>query len=344
MMKVKVGLETVVSVLPETVVKAEDQAYLEPTIPEMMRGIFKFPDEVRRLINNDAAEILAERAAKKALEKAGLKPSDIDYIIANNSGGKYPAPLVGAYVHHKLGFPQETPVLNIQNLCASFVEACEVAWNYVLAGKYKRILIVTVAALNTSGGGGRSDLTDFIFAVAGDGAGAAIVSSENLKCEFLSYHSRTFGEIYEMCGAVVRSPLHPGLKGAPEQPAVSVYTFGTPEFFDWWQAVGERFGIDGINGALKKANLTISDIDIVIFHQPTDLLYDAWMEGAAKAGLSKDKWKHTWYKYGNMGPAVIPVNLAEFWEAGELKKNSIMAWITIGAGGHAPAMIVKWLA
>jgi 3-oxoacyl-[acyl-carrier-protein] synthase III len=37
------------------------------------------------------------------------------------------------------------------------------------------------------------------------------------------------------------------------------------------------------------------------------------------------------------------LNLAEFWENGELKKGMTMAWITIGAGGHAPSMIVKWL-
>ena len=36
-------------------------------------------------------------------------------------------------------------------------------------------------------------------------------------------------------------------------------------------------------------------------------------------------------------------NLAEFWENGDLKKDTIMAWIAIGAGGHAPTMIVKWL-
>ncbi len=343
-MKVKVGLETVVSVLPETVITAKDQAYLEPTIPDDLRGTFKFPNEVRRLYDNNAAEILAEKAAQKALDKADLKPTDIDCIIANNAGGKFAIPLVGSYIHHKLGFSHETPVFNIQEACASFVDGCEIAWNYILSGKYKRILIVTVAALNTIGGGGRRDATDFLLGVASDGGGAAIVSSENLKCEFLSYYGRTYGEIYDMLGAGMKSAAYTTLKGAPEQPAESCYTFSTPEFFGFWQRVGERFGIDGINGALKKANLTLADVEIVIFHQPADLLYDVWIEGAAKAGLSKDKWKHTWHKYGNPGPVVIPMNLVEFWEAGELKKNSIMAWMTIGAGGHAPAMIVRWLA
>jgi len=342
-MALKVGLETVVGVVPNTVVKAEDQAYLEPVIPDVLKGRMRFPKEIRRLRNNDAIEIMALEAAKKALDKAGLKPSDIDYIIANNCGGKYAVPMVGGYIHWKLGFPQEVTAMNIQTACASFVDGCEIAWNLVLSGKYKRVLIVVAAAWETSGGGGRTDFTDPMFSVMGDGAGAAVVSSQNLKCEFLSHYNRTFGEVYDLSGADVRSPAHPDLKGAPPQPQFAVYGYGTPEFFMWWQKVGERFGIDGINGALMRANLTLDDLDLVIFHQPADLLYDTWIEGAEKFGLRKDKWKHTWDQYGNMANSVVPVNLAEFWQKGMLKENMVMAWITIGAGGHAPTMIVRWL-
>jgi 3-oxoacyl-[acyl-carrier-protein] synthase-3 len=342
-MKLKVGLETVVSEFPDTVVKNTDYSYLEPFIPEPIRGIFRFPKEIRRLRNDDAAEILAEKVAKKALDRAGLRPADIDYIIANNCGGKYVVPMVGCDIHHKLGFREETPVLNISNACASFVDACEVAWNFILAGKYKRVLVVTVSAWETKGGQARADLSDPMSVLMGDGAGAAIVSSQNLKCEFLSYYNRTWGEAYDYCGADIRTPARPELKQAADQPPMSNYLYGTPQFFEWWQRVGLSFGINGINGALMRANLTLDDLDIVFFHQPADMLYDMWIEGAAKAGLSKDKWKHTWDKYGNLSNAVVPCNLAEFWENGELKKNSIMAWITIGAGAHAPTMIVKWL-
>lgn len=342
-MTTKVGLETVVLEVPDTVITGDEYSYLLPFVPDEIKGRFRFPKEIRRLKDDNAAEILAEKVAKKALDKAGLVPSDIHYIIANNCGGKYTVPMVGSYIHHKLGFREETPVLNISTACASFVDGCEVAWNFILAGKYKRILVVTVSAWETPGGQVRADLTDPLSVIMGDGAGAAIVSSQNLKCEFLSYYNRTFGEVYDYCGADPRPPANPQLKQAEDQPPTSNYLYGTPEFFAWWQRVGLRFGIDGVNGALKLANLTLSDLDMVIFHQPVDMLYDPWMEGAEKAGLSKDKWKHTWEKYGNTSNAVIPINLAEFWENGDLKKDMIMALITIGAGGHAPTMIVKWL-
>jgi 3-oxoacyl-[acyl-carrier-protein] synthase-3 len=342
-MDVRVGLESVVSVLPEKVLTAKDQSYLEPVIPGRVRGKFKFPKEVRRLRENDAAEILAEQAAKKALDHAGLKPSDIDFILSNNFGGKFVLPMLSSSIQHQLGMSQETPAVDVANGNASFVDSCEIAWNLVLSDRYQRVLVVNVSATETKGSLCRVDLTDPMSASMGDGASAAIVSSQNLKCEFLSYYDRTFSETYDHHAAVLRTPANQGLKGATDQPSTAVYMSCEPQFFGWWERYAERFGIDGINGALKKANLNLSELDIVISDQPLEWLITQWIDGAEKAGLRKDKWKHTWDQYGDLSSATIPVNLAELWAKRELKKNSVIAWLAFGAGGHAPTMVIKWL-
>jgi 3-oxoacyl-[acyl-carrier-protein] synthase-3 len=343
MKKLKVGLETIVSVLPDTLVKAKDQSYLEPVIPELLKGKFRFPDEVRRFRDEDAAQILGEKVAKKALDHAGLKPSDIDCIICNNCGGRFMHPAIGGFVHHKLSFPIETPALNVGNESASFLDGCELAWNFIEAGEYKRILVVAISAWETIGGHGRVDFTDPMSACMGDGAGAVIVSSQNLKCEFVSYSNRIFGDIFYDWGVTPRAPAHPELKGAPGQPAVSNYRYNTPQFVEWWLQQGEQFAIDGIHGALQKANLNISKLDMVVSNEPVGFVFKTWMDGAEKAGLSRDKWKDTWHRYGNLASATIPVNLAEFWQRGELKKDSIIALLSIGMGGNAPAMLIRWL-
>ncbi|RPJ05814.1 MAG: hypothetical protein EHM36_07790, partial [Deltaproteobacteria bacterium] len=229
-MNTKVGLEMVVSELPDHIVRAKDWAYLEPVIPGPLKGKMRFPNELRRLRSDDAAELLAERVALKDLDRSGLKPSDIDLINANNCGCRFTVPMVGPYIHHRLGFREETPALNISQACASFLDGCELAWNLVLAGKYKRILVVTVSVWETSGGQVRADLTDPMSAVMGDGAGAAIVSSQNLKCEFLSYYNRTWGEVYDLSGANPRVPANPQLRRAKNQPPFTNYIYATPEF------------------------------------------------------------------------------------------------------------------
>jgi len=339
----KIGLEAVVNYMPENVVKASDLDYLVPLIPPMVKDKLKFPDEVRRLKDNDAAEILAEGVSKKLLDQAELGPDDIDLIIANNCGGKYTVPMVGGYIHWKLGFTQDTPVFNLSNACASFVDACWMAWNFILAGTYKRILVATVSAWDTKGGQVRYDASDPFSYLMGDGAGAAIVSDENLICEFLAYHNRTFSEVYDLCGADIRCPLNPQLEEAAGQPEMTSYLYGTPEFMEWWQVHGKTFGIDGLRGAMEKAGLALADIDMIFMHQPADMLYTPWMDGAEEAGVAKEKWIHTWDKYGNLSNAVVPVNLAEYHEAGKLSKGDIQVWITIGAGGHAPTMVARWL-
>lgn len=342
-MIMKVGLETVVNVLPATVVTEQDQSYLYDVLPEVLKVSYRVPKEIRRLRQDDATEVLAVQVAQKALDKAGLKPSDIDCIISHNYGGRFVWPMIGTQIHYKLGFPEEIPVFNINNACASSIEGFEIAWNLVLSGKYRRVLVVMASAWESKGGQGRTDLTDPLAAIFGDGAGAAIVSSQNLKCEFLSYYAQTFGEVYDMCAAEIRGPANPQLAQAKLQPEIAVYMFSTPQFFGWWKRIGPTYGINAIKGALKGTGLSLSDVDMVIFHQPADILYDMWIEGAAKAGLPAEKWVHTWDKYGNMGNCVVPVNLAEFWEEGKLKKDSVIALLSIGAGGHAPAMLVRWL-
>jgi 3-oxoacyl-[acyl-carrier-protein] synthase-3 len=112
---------------------------------------------------------------------------------------------------------------------------------------------------------------------------------------------------------------------------------------EWWLQQGEQFAIDGIHGALQKANLNISKLDMVVSNEPVGFVFKTWMDGAEKAGLSRDKWKDTWHRYGNLASATIPVNLAEFWQRGELKKDSIIALLSIGMGGNAPAMLIRWL-
>lgn len=339
----KVGLETVVSYLPEMVHKRSDFSYLDPVIPEEQREMFRGADELRRLKDDDAMEILAEKVARKALDSAGLTTSDIDFIISGNIGGKYILPMVGTYIHHKLGFSEETPVLNIQNVCASFIDSCHVAWDLILSGEYKRILVVMVTAIVTKGWG--IDQTHPMATNFGDGAGAAIVSSQNLKCEFLSYYNQTFGEIYEHLTMDLRPPAHPELqeKAGVQATTMGNYLWAGKWLFEYQQQVGKGFAIDSIKKALKKAKLALSDLDMVVLHQAQDIFHEPWKEGGVEAGVSRDKWKETYHKYGDVGNVDIALNLAELWGKGQIAEGSIMALFAPGLGGHTPCMIIKWL-
>jgi len=338
----KIGLETIVSHFPENVVTREDYSYLDPVIPEDLKERFRGADQLRRNTDEDAAESMGEIVARKALDSAGLKTSDIDFIIAGSFGGKYVFPLVGTWIHHALGFSDEVPVLNMQNCCAGFVDGCHVAESLIRSGMYKRVLVVMVTAWMARGSA--IDPTGPMIKNFGDGSGAAIVSSQNLKCEFLSYHNRTVGELYNhMCFSLKpnQNPELTEISGAKTD--MGNYLWADDWFFGWQEREGKSYAIDVIEKAVKKANLTLSDVDKVVIHQADYLLYDNWMKGGEERGVSKDKWKETYHKYANIGNVDIAPNLVELWESGEIKNGSILAFFAPGAGGHTPCMIIRWL-
>jgi 3-oxoacyl-[acyl-carrier-protein] synthase III len=336
----QVGLETVVGFLPDLVVKQEEFSYLDQVTPEGAEKFCQGPDELRRLREDDAVEIMAGQVAQKALKSAGLEPSDIDYIIAGQVGGKYVLPMVGGWIHHKLGFDTETPVLNVSNACGGFVDQCNVAWNLVRAGEYKRILVVVVTAMETGGGG--VDPTSPIARIFGDGSCAAIVSSENLKCEILSYANRTTGEIYDHDCLKLSPVENPDLL-KPGNKDVALYFYTDEWMLEWLMKQGNRFAVDSIGLAMKKAKLELKDLDFALYHHMPDVLIDYWKDGGVDAGVSREKWVDTWNKYGNMGGVDIGVTLSELWEAGKLQKGSTVGFFGPGAGGHGGAMIVNWL-
>jgi 3-oxoacyl-[acyl-carrier-protein] synthase-3 len=333
-----VGLETVVSYFPDEIMLRSDFDYLTPITPDDMKG----PDETRKLRDTFAAEILAERVAKKALESAGLLPSDIDLLVTQNIGGQYIMPGLGTFLHQALDLQKGTPAWNLQTSCASFVDGCELGRNMVLAGIYRRILLVTVTALNTGGWG--VDQSTAFAAAAGDGAGATIVSDQNVKFEILSYSNSTYGELYNAMKIDFTSTENPELLvERPESNVVSGLHV-TEEFFKWLQTHGGRgFARDAIADALKEAHLTLSDLDLIIPHQAHKFMVDIWIEGLEEAGVPADKWRDTWNKYGNIGAVDVAATLSELIENGDVPKDAVTAFFAPGAGGHTPTMIVKYI-
>lgn len=333
-----VGLETVVSYFPDEITQSSDFDYLAPITPNDMKG----PDETRRLHDTCAAEIMAERVAKRALESAGLTPPDIDLLVTQNIGGQYIMPGLGTFLHDALDLPEKTPAWNLQTSCASFVDGCELGRNMVLAGIYRRVLLVTVTALNTGGWG--VDQSTAFAAAAGDGAGAGIISDQNTKFEILSYSNRTLGEIYNEMKVDFCSTENPELLLERPESNVVAGLHVTESFFEWAQIHGGKtFARDAIADALKEARLAFSDLDLIVPHQAHKFMLDVWIEGMVEAGVPADKWRDTWDKYGNIGAVDVAATLSELVENEDIPAEAIIAFFAPGAGGHTPTMIVKYL-
>lgn len=345
----KVGFETVASYLPEEVINIKSHyAYLNPAFaklpgPEQKKLESAVPDEVRRFKGTDAMETMAVKAARAALDSSGLKPADINCILATKIGGKQLMPEVGAYVQHNVGFDLSTDVRNVANDSASFLNACHIAWNLVRSGEYKRVLIVASSSLISGESGFEVDLTDPYAKNFGDGAAAAIVSSQNLKCEFLSYYSEFYGQGCQSARMKPVSPLaNPDLADKAGI-KVKVGQFIATVDPSVVQIAGRKNILpDNLVKALKKASLRLADLDLVIAHHLGDL-ETGWKDDLVRAGLSAEKFKNLRKKYGNMAAADLPIDLAEFWKERLLKKNSLIALWAPASGVQLATLVIRWL-
>src|SRR5271168_3006355 len=118
------------------------------------------------------AEIAAD-ASRIALERAGLKPGDLDAIIVGTVSSEYAFPSFACSLQTALG-ADTIPAFDVAAACSGFVYALSVADSSIRAGDYRRVLVVGTDALSTM-----VDWNDRRTCVLfGDGAGAVVLVSE----------------------------------------------------------------------------------------------------------------------------------------------------------------------
>jgi 3-oxoacyl-[acyl-carrier-protein] synthase III len=117
-----------------------------------------------------STETMMRDAAELCFEKARMKPSDIDFIIAATSTPTCSIPNSNTTVADMLGV-KSVPGLSIDMACAGWHYALETAQNRLLSGIDDTVLILNGESLSRF-----LDFTDFTTAVLfGDGAAATIV-------------------------------------------------------------------------------------------------------------------------------------------------------------------------
>lgn len=337
----RVGFESIVSYAPETVHRVEEFGYFAPYLPGPVSDFF--PKELRRLARKDAAEILTAEVARLALAKAGLAPADIDLLVVQCTGGQYVCPGLAAHVHHELGFRLGIPCWNVQQVCASFVDACQMAEHALRADpKHFRRALVIVASAQATGTWG-VDHTSPAAANYGDGAAAAVVSSVNLKTETLAYATLTESSIYHYLVVDHEGPALPELSahnGGHNNRAVMRIS---PKFMEWLATVGRTLPVRLIPEVAERAGLSLSDVDYIVPHQAQAFAIQQWTEEMAKLGFPTDRWRHTWDKYGNVGGVDVPMSFAEHAEAGAFPAGSTVALFAPGGAGHSSTMLIRML-
>src|SRR6186997_2611894 len=135
-------------------------------------------------------------AAKIAIERAGITPQDIDFIIFATICPDYYFPGCGVLVQRSMKM-KEIGALDIRDQCSGFVYVLSTGDQFIRTGMYKNILIV--ASEKHSFGLDFSTRGRNISVIFGDGAGAVVLQpTEDDDRGILSTHLHSDGNDAEI--------------------------------------------------------------------------------------------------------------------------------------------------
>jgi 3-oxoacyl-[acyl-carrier-protein] synthase-3 len=269
---------------------------------------------------------LAVRAARAALENAGLGPDDIDGIVVATSTPDLTFPSVATMVQSELGMTRGFG-FDVQAVCAGFIYALTTANALLLSGQAQRVLVIGAETFSRI-----MDWTDRSTCVLfGDGAGALVLGLEegagtSEDRGILSADLNSDGRYRDMLyvdGGVSTN----GEAGKLRMQGNALFR----------QAV-EKLASTA-ETALAKIGLAGSDVDWIVPHQANIRI----IQGTAKKlGLSMDRVIVTVQDHGNTSAASIPLALSVGVASGKIKRGDLLLAEAIGGGLAWGAVALRW--
>ena len=269
---------------------------------------------------------LAIRAAKAALDRAGMTADDIDGVVLATSTPDFTFPAVATMVQAGLGMKRGF-AYDIQAVCAGFVYALANADGLIRSGQADRVLVIGAETFSRI-----MDWTDRGTCVLfGDGAGAVILEATEAEGTsddrgVLATDLNSDGNLRELLyvdGGVSRT----GTVGVLRMQGNLVFRHAV-----------EKLAATA-NRVLDKAGLTPGDVDWLVPHQANLRIITAT---AQKMQLPMDKVILTVADHGNTSAASIPLALSVADTDGKFKQGDVIVTEAIGGGMSWGSVVLRW--
>lgn len=255
---------------------------------------------------------LAIEAGEKAIEMAGLDPTDIDLLILATTSGDDQVPATSGAV--ALGLGLRCGAFDLNAACSGWVYGFVAAHAFINSGA-KKILVIGAETLSRI-----TDWTDRTTAILfADGAGAVVVEATDGPNELLGWELA--------CDGSLRHILYADIGGYLVMEGKEVFR----------QAV--RVMVSSGNAALAKAGVRADEIVAVIPHQANVRIIDSAMD---KLGIARERAVVNLPRTGNTSAASIPMALVEALDEGRIAKGDLVLFVGFGAGMTAAAAVVRW--
>lgn len=316
------------SYTPETVYTNKYIETLVPTNDEWIQSNLGIKE--RRIASaEETTSDLAAKAGLRAIEDANLSVDDIDLIIVATATPDRKAPSTAAIVQNKIK-AFNAAAFDIAAVCSGFLFAMSIGTQYIASGVYNNVLVIGADTFSRIIDWTRRDAVFF-----GDGAGAAVLTSANVTEGFLAYRLYTDSS-HDHLGFTIPA-------GGSEIPITQEVMDKGLQYFQMDGKAVFNSAVNAlpkaINQVLEDTGLSISDIDLMIPHQPSIKILK---KTAEIIGLPFEKVMTNMDRYANTSSGTIPILLDEVKKSGKIHKGDNILFAAVGSGWTYGASIIKW--
>ena len=277
---------------------------------------------------NTSSVDLAEIAAKRAIENAGINVTDLDGIIVSTTTPDHLMfPSAACLLQSRIG-ARNIFALDVSAACTGFNYAISTGSQFVRTGQMKTVLVVAVDCLSKF-----VDWTDrSVCPLFGDGAGAVIVSEVKEGYGVLTIDLSSDGRYGDILKVQAGGSRQPMTQDSFDNKDHLIQMAGRAVFKT---AVSKL--VPSIRSVLEKYELSVEDIGTFVFHQANIRIIEFVKE---KLGIADEQLYTNIHKYGNTSSASIPIVLDD--KKSSFKDGELVMLIGFGAGFAWGVNIVKW--
>jgi 3-oxoacyl-[acyl-carrier-protein] synthase-3 len=268
---------------------------------------------------------MAEHAARRAIEAAGIAPTDIDLIVFATATPDLVFPNSGTLLQARLGC-LGVPAFSIEAACSGFIYALSIAEKFVRTDAAQRVLVVGAETLSRI-----TDFTDRTTAILfADGAGAVVLAPSD-EPGIISTHLHADGSHEKLlyCTGGVSRGYEPGSGGR------AVIRMAGRETFK----VAVTMLGNSVEERLQKYGLDKSASNCLVPHQANIRIIQAV---AKKLDLPMERVIDTVHEHGNTSAASVPLALDTGVRDGRIKRGDLLLLEAFGGGFTWGAALVRY--
>ena len=314
--------------VPERVLTNEDLSRMVDTSDEWIRTRTGIRE--RRLADEgETTASMAIRAARRALEVAGLGPAQVELIVVATVTPDHLFPATACLVQDALG-ARRAVAFDLSAGCSGFVYGLSVAAHLLEAGAYRTALVIGAETLSRI-----TDWSDRATCVLfGDGAGAVVLQAGEEEGGVLASVLGADGS----GGDLLRLPA-----GGSRMPASHRTVSEGLHFLEMKGREVFRFAVKTLPAitreVLERAGQTLEEVSLLIPHQANQRI----IEAAGRAlGIAPERVYTNLEWYGNTSAASIPIALSEAAEQGRIQPGDLVVLAGFGAGLTWGAIALRW--